>query len=74
MKIILKGTLEINHKNENERIPLRIISSNESDDITNSIQFFKPQTQDMIPNKHKLKFKGIAKDISSKLEEYANKF
>jgi coenzyme F420-reducing hydrogenase delta subunit len=66
-KITLKGTIEISQGLNKERVPIKIISSNEDDNFIQSVQFFQPATPSMEPRKFKNRLRYIAKTISENL-------
>jgi len=62
-KITLKGTIEISQGDIKERVPIKIVSSNEDDNFIQSVQFFQPTTRGYEPNKFKHRLKFYAKSI-----------
>lgn len=62
-RIIFKGTIEISQGDIKERLPIKIVSSNEEDNFIQSVQFFRSNSLDCKPKKFKHRLKFYAKSI-----------
>lgn len=71
-KITIKGTIEIEENGHKERVPIKIVSSNEDNSFIQSVQFFSPCAMDLKPNKFKDRLKYFAKSIGQFITDKTN--
>jgi hypothetical protein len=71
-KIIFKGTIEISQGDIKERVPIKIVSSNEDDNFIQSVQFFQPNSRGLEPKKFKNRLIYYAKSMGQHLTNLIN--
>jgi hypothetical protein len=71
-KIIFKGTIEISQGDIKERVPIKIVSSNEDGNFIQSVQFFQPNSRGLEPKKFKNRLIYYAKSMGQYLTNLMN--